>query len=65
MDIFVVFQAITNYLKNVIDNILFNEILTFNGVKISVGSIFVGITVIGIIIRLIYGHYGKGVSFNV
>lgn len=63
MDIFVVFQEITNYFKNVLDNIFFNDILTFNGTNISVGSIVVGIFIIGIIIRLVYGHYGKGDAF--
>ena len=63
MDIFVVFQEITNYFKTVLDNIFFNDILTFNGFNISVGSIVVGISIICIIIRLVYGHYGKGETF--
>lgn len=62
MDLLVFFNYIVDLLSNFFNNIFMNDVLTFDGIPISLGSIFIGITVIGIIIRLIFGAYSSNVN---
>lgn len=62
MDLLTFFNYLVDLLSSFFHNVFMKEVLTFDGIPISLGSIFIGITVIGIIIRLIFGAYSSNVN---